>query len=54
MLDLCIGVIGDVTSRRDAEAFGLIVFVLGSVLLLVSFSLAVPQTASGPRQNSPP
>ena len=32
MPDLCIGVIGDVTSRRDAEAFGLIVSVLGSVL----------------------
>ena len=32
MPDLCVGVIGDVTSRRDAEAFGLIVFVLGSVL----------------------
>ena len=32
MSDLCVGVIGDVTSCRDAEAFGLIVFVLGSVL----------------------
>ena len=28
---LTFGVIGDVTSFRDAEAFGLIVFVLGSV-----------------------
>ena len=32
MPDLCVGIIGNVTSRRDAEAFGLIVFVLGSVL----------------------
>ena len=32
MPDLCVGVIGDVTSRRDVEAFGLIVFVLKSVL----------------------
>ena len=31
MPDLCVSVIGDVTSHRDAEAFGLIVFVLGSV-----------------------
>ena len=31
MPDLCVGVIGDVTSRHDAEAFGLIVFVLKNV-----------------------
>ena len=31
MPDLYVGVIGDVTSRRDAEAFNLIVFVLESV-----------------------
>ena len=31
MPDLCVGVIGDITSRHDAKAFGLIVFVLGSV-----------------------
>ena len=31
MLDLCLGVIGNVTSRCNAEAFGLIVFVLESV-----------------------
>ena len=31
MPNLCIGVIGNVTSRRDDETFGLIVFVLGSV-----------------------
>ena len=31
MLDLWIGVIGDVTSCRNAEAFGLIVIVLESV-----------------------
>ena len=54
MPDLCVGVIGDLTSCRDAEAFGLIVFVLGSVLLLVSFSLTAAQTASGPKRNSPP
>ena len=32
MLDLSVGVFGNVTSRHDAEAFGLIVFVLESVL----------------------
>ena len=32
MPDFCVGVIGDVISRRDAEAFGLNVFVFGSVL----------------------
>ena len=32
MADLCVGVIGNVTSCCNAEAFGLIVFVLGSVL----------------------
>ena len=31
MPDLCVGVIGNLTSRRDTEAFDLIVFVLGSV-----------------------
>ena len=31
MLDLCVSVIDNITSRRDARAFGLIVFVLGSV-----------------------
>ena len=31
MPDLCVGVIGNVISRQGAEAFGLIVFVLGSV-----------------------
>ena len=31
MPDLCAGVIGNITSCCDAEAFGLIVFVLGSV-----------------------
>ena len=32
MPDFCVGGIGDVTSCRDAEAFGLIVFVLGYIL----------------------
>ena len=32
MPELCVGVIGDVTFRRNAEAFDLIVSVLGSVL----------------------
>ena len=31
MPDLYIGVIGNVTSRHDTKAFGLILFVLGSV-----------------------
>ena len=31
MPDLCVGIIGDVISRRDAKAFGLIVFMLKSV-----------------------
>ena len=40
---LTFGVIGDVTSCRDAEAFSLIVFMLGSVLYFwYRFHLSAP------------
>ena len=55
MPDLYVNIIGDVTLCRDAETFGLIVFVLGSVLCFwYRFHLSTPQSPSGRRCNSPP
>ena len=55
MLDLCVDVISDLTSCRDAKALGLIVFVLGSVLCFRNrFHLSAPQSPSGPRCDSTP
>ena len=55
MPNLCVGVIGDVTSCRDVEAFGLIVFVLGSVLCFrYRFHLSASSSPSGPRRDLPP
>ena len=52
---LTFSLIGNVTSRRDAEAFSLIVFVLGSVFCFwYRFHLSAPQCPSGPRLDSPP
>ena len=55
MLDLCVGVISNVISCRDAEAFGLIVFVLESVLCFwYGFHLSASQSPSGPKRDLPP
>ena len=51
MPNLCVSVIGNVTSHRDIEAFGLIVFVLGNILRFwYCFHLSAPRSPSGPRR----
>ena len=42
MPDLCVDVIGNITFHCDAEAFGLIVFVLESVLYFRNHSHYLP------------
>ena len=52
MSDLCVGVIDNVTSCRDVEAFGLIVFVLASVFYFGNRSHYLPSKSNGPRRDS--
>ena len=54
MPDLRVGVIGNVTPRRNAGEFGLIIFILGSVFCFwYRYLLSAPQSPSGSRRDSP-
>ena len=55
MPNLCVDITSDVTSCHDAKLFGLIVFALNNVFCFwYCFHLSAPQSASGPRRDSPP